>query len=105
MKKTVNNFYKLQKSFASYHNLGIGGFDWSDDVIAVHELYAFKDYKGNDVLGVYVLSIAFMAIIQAYQSIEQSRNRFKGPLVAAGVGLLVKLLTTGFYHSLGNIRC
>ena len=51
MKKTVNNFYKLQKSFASYHNLGIGGFDWSDDVIAVHELYAFKDYKGNDVLG------------------------------------------------------
>ncbi|MGL4704792.1 MAG: polysaccharide biosynthesis C-terminal domain-containing protein, partial [Enterococcus faecalis] len=57
----------------------------------------FKDYKGNDVLGVYVLSIAFMAIIQAYQSIEQSRNRFKGPLVAAGVGLLVKLLTTGFF--------
>ncbi len=45
----------------------------------------------------YVLSIAFMAIIQAYQSIEQSRNRFKGPLVAAGVGLLVKLLTTGFF--------
>ena len=87
----------MQKSFASYHNLGIGGFDWSDDVIAVHELYTFKDYKGNDVLGVYVLSIAFMAIIQAYQSIEQSRNRFKGPLVAAGVGLLVKLLTTGFF--------
>ena len=38
-----------------------------------------------------------MAIIQAYQSIEQSRNRFKGPLVANGVGLLVKLLTTGFF--------
>ncbi len=49
----------------------------------------------------------FMAIIQTYQSIEQSRNRFKGPLVATGVGLLVKLLTTGFFSPFvgGNIRC
>ena len=102
MKKDRQQFLQVAKSFASYHNLGIGGFDWSNDVIAVHELYTFKDYKGNDVLGVYVLSIAFMAIIQAYQSIEQSRNRFKGPLVATGVGLLVKLLTTGFSPFVGE---
>lgn len=56
----------------------------------------FKDYKGNGVLGVYVCSIALMAVIQAYQSIEQSQNHFAKPLLAAGAGLLVKVLTTSF---------
>ena len=49
--KRPSTILQVAKSFAPYHNLGIGGFDWSNDVIAVHELYAFKDYKGNDVLG------------------------------------------------------
>jgi PST family polysaccharide transporter len=55
----------------------------------------FKDYQGNGVLGVYAFSIALMAIIQAYQSIEQSRNRFFHAIVAAVAGLAVKIMTTG----------
>lgn len=55
----------------------------------------FKDYKGNGVLGVYVCSIALMAVIQAYQSIQQSRNKFKIATIAAGAGLLAKGLLTG----------
>jgi len=54
----------------------------------------FKDYQGNGVLGVYVCSIAFMAIIQAYQSILQSQNRFVVSMVSAGIGLLTKLFLT-----------
>lgn len=54
----------------------------------------FKDYHGNGVLGIYVCSIAFMAVIQAYQSILQSRNQFVTAIVAASVGLLVKLIST-----------
>lgn len=55
----------------------------------------FKDYKGNGVLGVYACSIAFMAVIQAYQSVLQSRNKFITPILAAVVGLLTKLVLTG----------
>ncbi|MCB5953588.1 putative polysaccharide biosynthesis protein [Enterococcus sp. CWB-B31] len=54
----------------------------------------FKDYKGNGVLGLYVFAIAFMAIIQAYQSILQSKNNFKISFLAASAGILVKLLLT-----------
>lgn len=54
----------------------------------------FKDYKGNGVLGVYVCSIAFMAIIQAYQSVSQSRNKFINPILAAVIGLLAKMCLT-----------
>ncbi|WP_086314346.1 polysaccharide biosynthesis family protein [Enterococcus sp. 7F3_DIV0205] len=54
----------------------------------------FKDYNGNGVLGVYVCSIAFMAVIQAYQSILQSRNQFFVSMLSAGIGLLVKLFLT-----------
>lgn len=54
----------------------------------------FKDYQGNGVLGVYVCSIGLMAVIQAYQSIFQSRNLFRIALISAGVGLSVKLLLT-----------
>ncbi|EOL44623.1 putative polysaccharide biosynthesis protein [Enterococcus caccae] len=55
----------------------------------------FKDYQGNGVLGVYVCSIAFMAVIQAYQSILQSKNQFFFSMLSAGVGLIVKLFLTG----------
>ena len=101
MKKTVNNFTSCKiflrlTTTASAASIGLMM------LLPYMNFTLFKDYKGNDVLGVYVLSIAFMAIIQAYQSIEQSRNRFKGPLVAAGVGLLVKLLTTGFSPFVGE---
>ncbi|MTD39963.1 oligosaccharide flippase family protein [Erwinia sp. CPCC 100877] len=54
----------------------------------------FKDYKGNAALGIYVCSIALMAVIQAYQSILQSRNQFKTAMLAAAFGLLVKLVAT-----------
>lgn len=54
----------------------------------------FKDYSGNDVLAIYVFSIALMAVIQAYQSILQSKNQFLYPIIAAGIGLAVKIATT-----------
>lgn len=54
----------------------------------------FKDYKGNGVLGVYACSIAFMATIQAYQSVLQSRNKFITPIIAAVIGLVTKLILT-----------
>lgn len=64
----------------------------------------FKDYNGNGVLGVYVCSIAFMAVIQAYQSIQQSRNKFKSAMIAAGAGLLIKgLLTSILTQLLGTL--
>lgn len=64
----------------------------------------FKDYKGNGVLGVYVCSIALMAVIQAYQSIQQSSNKFNVALLAAGAGLLVKgLLTSALTQFLGTL--
>lgn len=55
----------------------------------------FKDYNGNLVLSIYVLSIGLMAVIQAYQSVLQSRNQFKSAIIAASSGLLVKVLLTG----------
>ena len=64
----------------------------------------FKDYQGNGVLGIYVLGIAFMAVIQAYQSILQSRNTFKGAFLAAAAGLSIKLLlTTWLTQSVGTV--
>lgn len=57
----------------------------------------FKDYQGNGVLVVYVCSIAFMAVIQAYQSIFQSRNQFKTSIWAAIAGLLMKLISTSVF--------
>ncbi|WP_206911379.1 PST family polysaccharide transporter [Enterococcus sp. DIV0840] len=64
----------------------------------------FKDYKGNGVLGVYVCSIAFMAVIQAYQSILQSRNQFFTSIFSAGIGLLVKLfLTSSLTYTFGTM--
>lgn len=54
----------------------------------------FKDYKGNGVLGIYIFAIALMAVIQAYQSILQSRNHFKTAFLSAGLGLLGKIVLT-----------
>lgn len=64
----------------------------------------FKDYQGNGVLGVYVFSIALMAVIQAYQSIQQSTNKFNIALIAAGMGLLIKgLLTSMLTQAMGTL--
>lgn len=64
----------------------------------------FKDYKGNGVLGIYVFAIALMAVIQAYQSILQSQNEFKTAFLAAGLGLLGKiLLTNPMTQNLGTV--
>ncbi|EOK12341.1 polysaccharide biosynthesis protein [Enterococcus faecium EnGen0371] len=60
----------------------------------------FKDYAGNAALVLFVFSIAFTAVIQAYQSIAQSKNSFRPSLKGAGWGLLVKGLTTSFLTGL-----
>ncbi|WP_146624192.1 putative polysaccharide biosynthesis protein [Enterococcus florum] len=55
----------------------------------------FTDADGNFTLILFVFAIFLMAMIQTYQSIAQSQNRFRGSLRAAGWGFLVKALTTG----------
>lgn len=54
----------------------------------------FKDYKGNAPLVLFVFAIFLMALVQAYQSIAQSQNKYRRSLQAAGVGLIVKGVTT-----------
>lgn len=54
----------------------------------------FKDYKGNETLVLFVFAIFLMALIQAYQSIAQSQNKYRPSLQAAGIGLLLKIVTT-----------
>lgn len=55
----------------------------------------FKDSSGNVTLMAFVFAVGLMAEIQAYQSITQSQGIFLPALKAAGIGLMVKLLTTG----------
>jgi len=55
----------------------------------------FKDRAGLVPLTLFLLSIAIMAVIQAYQSIAQSQNRLKSSLRAAGLGIIIKIGTTG----------
>ncbi|MEO1768582.1 PST family polysaccharide transporter [Enterococcus sp. 665A] len=57
----------------------------------------FKDYSGNLTLVLFVFSIFLMAMIQSYQSIAQSQNRYQISLQAAGWGLLLKVLTTDLF--------
>jgi PST family polysaccharide transporter len=59
----------------------------------------FKDYAGNGTLALFIFSIALTAVIQAYQSIAQSKNRFRPSLKAAGWGILAKLLLTAWLTS------
>lgn len=54
----------------------------------------FKDFAGNDTLVLFVFSVFLMAMIQAYQSIAQSQNRFRSSIRGAGIGLLVKIFAT-----------
>lgn len=54
----------------------------------------FKDTQGQSVLSVYMGAVFLMALIQTYQSIEQSQTRFSTSFLAALMGLLVKLSST-----------
>lgn len=64
----------------------------------------FKDYAGTGTLTLFVFAIFLMALIQAHQSIAQSQNHNRASLVAAGIGVAVKVLTTtGFTMYLGTI--
>ena len=54
----------------------------------------FKDASGNLPLIIYVGAIFEMGMIQGYQSIAQSQNRFRIPLRAALLGLAVKFVAT-----------
>nr|WP_260697825.1 polysaccharide biosynthesis protein [Enterococcus mundtii] len=64
----------------------------------------FKDYAGNMTLVLFVFSIGLTAIIQAYQSIAQSKNSFRPSLKGAGWGLLAKALATPLLTSyLGTV--
>ncbi|KAF1304476.1 MULTISPECIES: putative polysaccharide biosynthesis protein [Enterococcus] len=54
----------------------------------------FKDFSGNETLTLFVFSVFLMGMIQAYQSIAQSKNRFRTSIQAAGLGLLVKCIAT-----------
>ena len=63
----------------------------------------FKDGAGNSALVLFVFAVALMAAIQAYQSIQQSRNQFRVGIYAAGCGLLLKgLLTWPLTYLLGT---
>lgn len=55
----------------------------------------FKDFNGTCALCIFVCSIALMATIQAFQSVDQSRNKVLAAFKAAVGGCFVKLGTTG----------
>ncbi|EFU74244.1 putative polysaccharide biosynthesis protein [Enterococcus italicus] len=55
----------------------------------------FKDFQGTKTLLLFVFAIALMAIIQAFQSIEQSRNKVLASFKAVVCGCIVKFVTTG----------
>lgn len=53
----------------------------------------FGDMDETNALRVYALSIVLMAMINAYNAVLQSQNRFRGTTYVLGVGFLLKLLT------------
>lgn len=60
----------------------------------------FKDFQGTWTLVLFVFAIAFMAVIQAFQSIEQSRNKVLASFKAAVCGCVIKFCTTGVLTAL-----
>jgi len=91
---TVRNHRLFEKSAKMYLRLTIGIASASAVGLAILLPYInfalFKDGSGNTTLVLFVFSVALMAAIQAYQSIQQSRNVFRFGLIAAAVGLLTK---------------
>ncbi len=96
--KTAKIYLRLTTALALAASVGLA-------VLLPYINYAlFKDYAGNAALVLFVFSIALTAVIQAYQSIAQSRNSFRPSLKGAGWGLLAKGLTTSFLTgSLGTV--
>lgn len=59
----------------------------------------FKTNDGQITLQIFACAIACMSMIQAYQSIAQSKNQFRFAFFAAAMGLAVKAVTTsGFTY-------
>ncbi|MGO2638200.1 MAG: lipid II flippase MurJ, partial [Enterococcus viikkiensis] len=87
--KTSQTFLRLTCGIAAAASVGLA-------LLLPYVNYAlFKDYQGNATLVLFVFAIFLTAMVQAYQSIAQSQNQYRSSLQAAGVGLLVKLVTTG----------
>jgi PST family polysaccharide transporter len=87
--KTSQVFLRLTCAIAAAASIGLA-------MLLPYVNYAlFKDYQGNATLVLFVFAIFLMAMVQAYQSIAQSQNEYRSSLQAAGVGLLLKVVTTG----------
>ena len=54
----------------------------------------FKENVGTTALALFIFSIALMSVIQAYQSVDQSQNRYLPSFKAGVVGLILKLILT-----------
>ncbi|OTN75110.1 hypothetical protein A5886_000154 [Enterococcus sp. 8G7_MSG3316] len=94
---TVKNQGLFEKSAKMYLRLTIGIASASAVGLAILLPYInfalFKDGSGNTTLVFFVLSVALMAAIQAYQSIQQSRNTYRFGLIAAAAGFVVKAVS------------
>ncbi|GEK37431.1 MULTISPECIES: oligosaccharide flippase family protein [Enterococcus] len=89
--KTAKMYLRLTTALALAASVGLA-------MLLPYINYAlFKDYAGNATLVLFVFAIVLTAVIQAYQSIAQSKNSFRPSLKGAGWGLLVKLLTTALF--------
>ncbi|OJG61248.1 hypothetical protein RV07_GL001982 [Enterococcus malodoratus] len=87
--KTSQIFLRLTCGIAAVASLGLA-------LLLPYVNYAlFKDYKGSGTLVLFVFAIFLMAMVQAYQSIAQSQNKYRSSLQAAGVGLFLKVVITG----------
>lgn len=87
-KENVELYLKLTITFSSAATVGL-------ILLLPYVNYTlFEDDKLNAVLSVYLVAIFLMALIQAYQSIFQSKNQFRYPIFAAAVGILLKVLLT-----------
>lgn len=54
----------------------------------------FKDNAGNAAIGLFVFAIFLMGLIQTYQNISQSQNRFLAPILSVVLGLILKGVTS-----------
>lgn len=89
--QTAKIYLRLTTSLALAASIGLA-------LLMPYMNYAlFKDYAGNSTLVLFVFAVALTALIQAYQSIAQSKNVFRSSLRAAGIGLLIKFVSTSIF--------
>jgi PST family polysaccharide transporter len=95
---TVKNQQLYEKSAKMYLRLTVGIASASAVGLAILLPYInfalFKDGAGNNTLVLFIFAVVLMATIQAYQSIQQSRNHFRTGIYAAGCGLVLKYIIT-----------